>query len=673
MITTAQLSARFVHNIVSCWAVTMRIVAIVVVSLLISAPASAQQSAGSIAGRVVDPQGASTAGALVTAKNPRTGYVRSERTDMAGLYRLTALPPGSYDVIVEASGFATLVQEGVGVAVAQTQTLNVTLQIGTIAQDVSVTATLPLTDVTSSSVGETVDTQRLQALPLNGRQFANLAATLPGVGLAYHSDPTKGSNYAPLVNGGAGRNINYQIDGGDNNDDTVGGLLQQFPLEAVQEFRFDTQRFKAEYGRSNGGVMNVVTKSGTNRYEGTLFELFRDKGMNALTETEKLAGAAGQSDPRKGDYRRHQFGGSFGGPLMMDRLHFFFALERTEQNTTQTVNTRGLFPEQDGVFPTPLRENLGSVKVSATINPAQYLTLRYGRNRNRFPFNASPTTTPDNWADATNQFNSVNAGHNWVAGGSKLNEVVFQYSDYSDHIVERTQADTLVFPNGVMTGSSLAAPQRTEQVKYQIRDDFSWLLSGRGGLGHTLKAGASFINEPRLFIEAATAKDIIVYVMRDVNASGPVRSVSMNDGEASANIPTKQYRLLRAGRLAAQSPADLERGRSLRPGHGAELRPVPEPELRQDPDSGTGWIAGRHRWPRTLRAGTAERSEQHSAAYRRRLRHERRWAKHRARGLGHLHRFRLHQFERAAGSARRERPSVRRRLQRHESERPQEP
>jgi carboxypeptidase family protein/TonB-dependent receptor-like protein len=519
----------------------MRNIAFVVISLLISAAAIAQQSGGSIAGRVVDPQGASAQGALVTARNPQTGFERSERTDAAGIYRLTALPPGSYEVTVDASGFAALVQKSVVVTVAQTQTLDVTLQIGTIAQDVSVVGNLPLTDVTSSSVGDAVDTERVRGLPLNGRQFANLAATLPGVGLAFHSDPTKGTNYAPLVNGGAGRNINYQIDGGDNNDDTVGGLLQQFPLEAVQEFRFETQRFKAEYGRSNGGVMNVVTKSGTNRYEGTLFELFRDKGMNSLTETEKLAGTAGQTLPRKGDYRRHQFGGSFGGPLVLDRVHFFFAVERTEQNTTQTVNTRGLFPDQDGVFPTPLRENLGSLKLSAALTSAQQLSVRYGRNSNRFPFNASPTTTPDNWADANNEFNSINTLHNWVAGGSKLNEVVFQYSDYRDHVAERTRADTLVFPNGVTTGSSLVAPQRTEQIKYQVRDDFSWLVSGRGGLGHTLKAGASFIFEPRLFIEAMAGKGVIVNVMRDNDASGPVRSVSMNDGEASANIPTKQY------------------------------------------------------------------------------------------------------------------------------------
>ena len=106
--------------------------------------------------------------------------------------------------------------------------------------------------------------RRIESLPLNGRQFANLAATIPGVGLGFHSDPTKSAQFSPQINGGNGRNVNYQIDGGDNNDDTVGGLLQAFPLEAIQEFNFVTQRFKAEYGRSNGGVMNIVTKSGTN-------------------------------------------------------------------------------------------------------------------------------------------------------------------------------------------------------------------------------------------------------------------------------------------------------------------------------------------------------------------------------------------------------------------------
>jgi outer membrane receptor protein involved in Fe transport len=516
----------------------MKIVLASVLSLFTAAAAFAQQT-GSIAGRVVDPQGSPVPGAAVTATNPLTGFTRSGTSDMTGLYRLGSLPVAAYEVRVELAGFATISRKDVAVNVSQTIAIDFALRVAGIEQEVTVTADAAKpTDATSSSVGDVVDLTRVQGLPLNGRQFANLAATLPGVGLGVHSDPTKGTNTAPLVNGGAGRNINYQVDGGDNNDDTVGGLLQQFPLEAIEQFHFETQRFKAEYGRSNGGVMNVVTKSGTNQYRGTLFELFRDDAMNALTQTEKLAG---KGEPVKGDYRRHQYGGSLGGPIMLDRIHFFLALERTQQDTTQTVNTQGLFPASDGVYATPLRENLANIKVSANISPTQFLTVRYGRDTNSFPFNASPTTTPDNWGDANNWFNSANINHNWVLAGGKLNDLVFQYSDFRDYIGARTQADGITFPNGVTTGGSLAAPQTTEQVKYQFRDDFSWLVAGYGGLGHQLKAGVNIVHEPTLFIDAAAGKGNIFYTMLDNSLTGRVGAVMQIDGQANANIPTDQY------------------------------------------------------------------------------------------------------------------------------------
>ena len=134
--------------------------------------------------------------------------------------------------------------------------------------------------------------------------------------------------------------MNYQIDGGDNNDDTVGGLLQLFPLEAIQEFNFVTQRFKAEYGRSNGGVMNIVTKSGTNDMRGSAFTMFRDKSLNSQTFSEEIANIDKQ------DYRRYQFGGSFGGPIARDRRTSSPRVERTQQDTNQAVDTRGLVPER---------------------------------------------------------------------------------------------------------------------------------------------------------------------------------------------------------------------------------------------------------------------------------------------------------------------------------------
>ena len=281
--------------------------------LLSCASVFAQQTTGTVTGRVLDQQGSAVPGATVTAKSGTTGFTRTETSDSEGVYRLSALPVGNYDVTAELQGFATVSKKDVVVNLGQTLAIDFAMKVAALSETVNVTGATPLIETTSSSVGAIIDVKTIESLPLNGRQFANLAATIPGVGLSFHTDPTKSTQYAPQINGGNGRNVNYQIDGGDNNDDTVGGILQAFPLEAIQEFNFQTQRFKAEYGRSNGGVLSVVTKSGTNLWSGSFFEDFRDKSMNAQTENEKLASVAKQ------DYRRNQFGGSFGGPLAKDK------------------------------------------------------------------------------------------------------------------------------------------------------------------------------------------------------------------------------------------------------------------------------------------------------------------------------------------------------------------
>jgi hypothetical protein len=511
----------------------------VMLLLLTCASAFAQQTTGTVTGRVVDQQGSAVPGATVTAKSTTTGFTRSEVSDAEGVYRLSALPVGIYDVTAELQGFTTVSKKGVEVNVAQTQAVDFPLKVAQLAETVNVTGATPLIQTTASSVGAVVDVKRIESIPLNGRQFANLAATVPGVGLSFHTDPTKSTQYAPLVNGGSGRNINYQIDGGDNNDDTVGGQLEAFPLEAIEQFNFQTQRFKAEYGRSNGGVLSVVTKSGTNLWSGSAFEFFRDKSMNALTETEIIAAGAGT--PVKGDYRQNQFGGSFGGPILKDQAHFFVAVERTNQDKTQAVNTQGLFPSQDGVFAVPYRETPFSGKVTANLNANQFLSVRYGRDTNSQPYNAAPNSTYNNWGDSTNKYNSFNLNHNWVMGGSKLNEFIFQYANFGNTIASRSSLPNESFPNGVTTGANGNTPQTTEQTKYQFRDDFSWHKSGGGGLGHDFKVGANFINEPHLYITFNTGKGVTfnTHITNDVN--GPISLVTVSDGNAGANMPMKQF------------------------------------------------------------------------------------------------------------------------------------
>ena len=291
---------------------------------------------------------------------------------------------------------------------------------------------------------------------------------MPGVGLGFHTDSTKNTQYTPQISGGNGRNINYLVDGGDNNDDTVGGLLQLFPLEAVQEFNVITQRFKAEFGRSDGAVLNVITKTGTNTLRGSWFTLLRDRSLNARTMTEKITNTVKQ------DYRRYQFGGSVGGPIVENKAHYFVAFERTQQDTRQAVSTLGIFPSEDGVYDTPYRENLLTGKITTNLSPRQYFALRYGRNTNSQVQGAALRVAPSGWTDSLNTYDSTNVNHNWVLGDRFLNEFVTQYADFRNEIAPRSTRPQLVFPNGVTSGTSLAAPQSTEQHKWQFRDDVSW-------------------------------------------------------------------------------------------------------------------------------------------------------------------------------------------------------
>ena len=510
------------------------------VLLLSCASAVAQQTTGNITGRILDPQGAAVPGATVTAKNAATGFSRTDASDAEGVYRLTGLPVGVYELIAELQGFTTVNKKDIEVNVSQTQSVDFSLKVASLAETVNVTGATPLIETTSSSVGGIVDPKRIESIPLNGRQFANLAATIPGVGLGFHTDPTKSTQYSPQINGGNGRNLNYLIDGGDNNDDTVGGLLQLFPLEAIQEFNFQTSRYKAEYGRSVGGVMNVVTKSGTNMWSGSAFELLRDKSLNAEAHSERTTLDVKGNPVGKQAYRRNQFGGSFGGPIAKDKAHFFVAAERTKADAFQPVNTGGLFPQFDGSFATEYIENLITGKMTANLNPAQYLSVRYGRNSNTQPYGTSAISPPNNWAISENKFNSINLNHNWVLAGSRLNEFIFQYADFRNHIGPASSLPNESFPNGVTIGANGNTPQTTEQHKFQFRDDFSWHVAGMG-LGHDFKTGVNFINEPHLFITFNSGKGIVFYTHNTNDQNGAISSVSVNDGDAAASMPMKQF------------------------------------------------------------------------------------------------------------------------------------
>ena len=515
----------------------LRLWAIALAAVLVAAPGFAQGTTGTLVGGVTDDQGLALPGVAVTATNLSTGFSRSVTTDTSGNYTLPGLPVGTYEIKADLSGFAGQARKGVTVNVAGTTSADFKMAVTGRTEEVTVVAEAPLIDPKDAGVGEVITGNQIENLPLNGRQLGNLAGLVPGVSLGFHTDPTKSTQFAPQVNGGGGRNINYLIDGGDNNDDTVGGLVQNFPLDSIGEFNFQTNRFRADTGRALGGVLNVVTKSGTNELRGSVFEYFRDKSLNTLTETEKL------NNRPKGDYRRHQFGGSLGGPIVRDRTHFFLSAERIQQDTRQSVSTRGLFPDKEGSFPLAYRENMAVAKVTHQVNPRHYLTLRYGFNNNTQPYGTSPLSPPESWGTNENTFHSINTNLNSVLGAGRLNEFVFQYSYFHNHIGENSTLPTETFPNNVAVGQSVNTPQTTDQRKFQFRDDLTW---NRGR--HELKTGVSFIYQPVLDITFNSGGSPNYTHLADSRTS-PISSITRNglipgqEGGEVGKIPNNQYGL----------------------------------------------------------------------------------------------------------------------------------
>ena len=226
------------------------------------------------------------------------------------------------------------------------------------------------------------------------------------------------------------------------------------------------------------------------------------------------------------------------------------------------VNTLGLFPAEDGIFDIPFREDLFTAKVTASPRPAHYVALRYARDGNSQPAGAGLRAAPSSWATTLNTYHSVNANHNWVAGGSSLNEFVFQFSDYVNQVPATDTGPHLRFPNGVTAGTSPLAPQGTEQRKWQFRDDFSWTKTGFGGLGHVLKAGVNVVHEPHLFVSVGQGTSGI-FTMGANDVNGPVVSILVIGGNTELNIPIDSVRAVRPGRLAREQPPDAEPWRAM--------------------------------------------------------------------------------------------------------------
>jgi hypothetical protein len=456
-------------------------------------------------------------------------------TDADGRYSFDALPVGSYAVRGELEGFRLIEGQGIPVRVASRTPLDLTTEQSALEESIVVTAeSIPLVNDTPT-LGTVVSQQELESLPLNGRQFANVAVLAPGTSLAYNADPTKPGQLTIALHGGIGRNVNFMVDGGDNTDDTIGGALQNYNLEAVAEFNIQTAQYKAEYGRSSGGVLTVVTKTGTNEFHGSAYEFARRDSWNGKTESERQAGLD------KGPYERDQYGVTLGGPIVRDRAHFFATYEKLERAGQYVVQTDGAFPAFDGdVVDIPFEDELITAKVTYDIGASQYLQVRYGFQENSDWYGASPLTLPSALGTLINEYESILANHTMQVGSGSLNEFVFQYTTFDNGILAASNEPSLVFPSGVLAGQNANTPQTTIQTKYQYKDDFSF-SSTLGGDRHDFKVGAQYVHEPVLggTFETGTAG---TFTMLTNDPNGPVREIIVNGGGFGGfDTPVDQY------------------------------------------------------------------------------------------------------------------------------------
>ncbi len=514
-------------------AFALAIVLALVAALALAPAVQAQATGATLIGKVQDKSGKALPGATITVTQPETGFTRSIVSESDGTFRLPSVPVGSYTVVVELNGFATVTVQDVRLNVATQRELTVDMSPSTVEESITVVDEAPLVQ-TTPTIGAVVSEEQLENLPLNGRQFANLAILAPGTALNYNSDPTKPGQLTVALNGGIGRNVNYLVDGGDNMDDTIGGALQNFNLESVQEFNIQTQQYKAEYGRSTGGVLTVVTKTGTNNFSGSAWGFFRDDSLNSKTESERLAGIDKQP------YDRKQYGFSLGGPIVKDRAHFFGTYEKTDRKTSFTVNTNGVLSAVDGTsVPTPFKDDLITAKVTANLSPKQFLQVRYGYQKNSDKYGASALSAPDSLGTVNNKYSSILAGHSAQLGSDSLNEFVFQYTKFNNSITADSSAPYLYFPSGAHSGQNINTPQTTNQTKYQYKDDFSFSrnLFGRA---NNFKTGVNYINEPTLGGDFTTGTSGQFSFAAD-NLSSPVVDITFFGGFFGDKTPVKQY------------------------------------------------------------------------------------------------------------------------------------
>jgi hypothetical protein len=471
-------------------------VSIGLLALLLSAAALRAQttiSTGSIQGLVTDPTGAVVSDAKISISNKATGRVIVVKSTSAGAYTSGALTPGNYTLRVEAQGFKTS-ETAVTVQVGETAPGNVKLQVGQTTQVVEVQGTAVTVNTQQATVEGVLTAQQIDNLPVNGRNFLDLAQLEPGVQIqdGGNFDPTKNGFSSISFGGRFGRTARIEVDGLDISDETVGTTTQNVPSSAIQEFQIQQSSLDLSTELTSSGSVNVTTKSGTNTIHGEGYYAFRDQNLDANLP-------AGTDNY----FQRNQFGGNVGGPIIKDKLFLFLDGERTKQDFVDPVLPGSYFSALTGSFDSPFREveTIGKIDWQISNNYKFFYKFTYNQNRsvlafvpNSFQPFANVNHTPSH--DVGLDFNTGNYTHS----------IRFGYMKFRNGIVDATIGTNIFDPapgielaigsdpdcltagaDFFCSGPSFLAPQQTYQSNHQIKYDGSRALGQ-----HILRYGAGF-------------------------------------------------------------------------------------------------------------------------------------------------------------------------------------
>ncbi len=462
--------------------------------VLFAGVATAQQGTSDLRGRVVDQQRAALPGVSIVIKHQESGLFRETVSGGDGSFFLSAMTPGVYEIAAELQGFKKYQRRDIRLEVGRTTQIDVMLDVGGVTESITVLGESPIVDTTSKEIGGNVSAQEFVDIPSFNRNFAGYLGMLPGV-VATVSMTTFGADSISVA-GQNVRNVNYTMDGSNNNDTFNGGnggAQARVPVEAVQEFQLLTSQFDAEYGLASGGIVNSVSKQGTNQFRGAAFAFFQDDRFTALDYFAKKQGL--DKPPTK----QQQFGGVLGGPIIPDKAHFFVSVERVILDGGVTVNipTRPEFNRTD--FENTRVWNT-FVRGDQQITSNHTWGVRWLRETSPQPIQLLENWTPSRTEAETDVDWTLVGNLSSVFGSTKVN--TFRVSAVSEDVFfgnpnfntnghdQKILEPTLNYLS--FSDQQAARANRRLDVAYGADDVFAWFVPDKAG-DHDLKFGVNYL------------------------------------------------------------------------------------------------------------------------------------------------------------------------------------